>query len=84
MVAFYAYLRYLADTYRAEVTLDIKACGMVLKTHYSNVLTYLGAYTNTICNKNSPTEGEEWDTIPYETLTGTGFWFGRCRSLSPA
>ena len=73
-IAYPSYQGYMADTYRAQAAADLKACGMSLERFYSNNnFSYVGADTNTICNTNSPTEGQVQYTISYEALTSTAF-----------
>jgi type IV pilus assembly protein PilE len=72
-IAYPAYQGYIADTYVAQATSDLKACGMALERYYSNGFTYVGADTNTVCNTSSPTEGTPQYTITYESLTSTAY-----------
>ncbi|MDG2071502.1 MAG: hypothetical protein P8J55_07225 [Pseudomonadales bacterium] len=51
-------IRDISDTYRTQAASDLKAWGMALERFYFNDFTYIGADTNTICNTNSPTDGE--------------------------
>jgi type IV pilus assembly protein PilE len=72
-IAFPSYQGYIADTYRAQASADLKACAMAIERHYSNDFSYVGADTNTVCTTNSPTEGTPQFTITYESLTSSAF-----------
>ncbi len=72
-IAYPSYQGYVADSYRAQASGDLKACGLALERFYSNDFTYAGADTATICNTNSPTEGTAQYTISYQSLTSTSY-----------
>ncbi len=75
-IAIPSYNDYIQDTYVAQASSDLKACGMALERYYSNDFTYVGADTNTVCIVNSPTNatGDQIQyTLSYESLTSTGY-----------
>jgi type IV pilus assembly protein PilE len=71
-IAVPSYQGYIRDTNIAQASSDLKGCAMAVERYYSNGFTYVGADTASVCNTNSPTEGETRFTISF-SLSATAF-----------